>query len=57
MGVKGSWKRPTQISREEEDLRYELAFRTKDNPERKEEILKRLEEIQEEKKNGSDKST
>lgn len=49
MSVKGSWKRPTQISKEEEDLRYELAFRTKDNPERKAEILKRLEEIQKEK--------
>lgn len=53
MGVKGSWKRPTQISREEEDLRYELAFRCKDNEERKQEILKRLEEIQKEKEDGT----
>lgn len=47
---KGSWKRPTQISPEEENLRYELAFKCKDKPERKEEILKRLDEIRAEKK-------
>ena len=25
MGIKGSWKRPRSITREEEDLRWELA--------------------------------
>lgn len=48
MTYKGSWKRPTQISREEDDLRYELAFRCKDNPKRKEEILKRIKELEKE---------
>lgn len=56
MGVKGSWERPRSVSKEEKDLRYELAFRTKDNPKRKEEILKRLEEIKNEQDGGVSKN-
>jgi len=47
---KGDKRRPKQISMEENDLRFELAFKTKDNPERKEEILKILNQIEEDKK-------
>lgn len=36
---KGSRQRPSQITATEEDLRWELAFKCKDNPERKKEIL------------------
>ena len=52
MSGKGDKRRPTLISQREEDLRWELAFRCKDNPERRDEILKLLEEIQNEKQNN-----
>jgi hypothetical protein len=54
MSTKGSRKRPTQISRAEEELRYELAFRCKDNPKRKAEILKLLAEIHQVKENDNE---
>ena len=43
-GGKGDTQRPRQITAEEENLRWELAFNAA-NPKRKEEILKRLDEI------------
>ena len=49
MSTKGSWQRPRTVTIEEKDLRWELAFKTSDRPERKKEILKRLTEIEEEK--------
>lgn len=48
MSVKGDWKRPTQICREEYDLRWEL-MSSKTTPERKEEILKLLEQMKQQK--------
>lgn len=39
-------RRPTFIPEEIEDLRWELAFQCKDKPERREEILKILEEYE-----------
>lgn len=51
-GGKGDTRRQRQISKEEEELRWELAFGTKNNPERKEDINKRLKEITDEKKTG-----
>jgi hypothetical protein len=42
---KGDKRRPRLISAEMEDLRWELAFKCKDNPERKKEILARLEQL------------
>ena len=42
---KGSRRRPSQVSMVVKDLRYELAFNCSTNPERKEEILKLLEEM------------
>ena len=47
MSGKGDRQRPRQITKEEEDLRWELAFRCEDNPARKDEILKRLKELAE----------
>jgi len=52
-GGKGDRRRQAQISKEEEVLRWELAFGTKNNPDRKEVINKRLKEIEEEKKDGT----
>ena len=46
---KGSWIRPTQVSKEEKSLRNEL-FWDKPNNDRKAEIIKRLSEIVEEAK-------
>jgi len=43
MSGKGDKRRPRLISAEEEELRWELAFGCKNNPKRKEEILKELE--------------
>lgn len=45
MSTKGSWSRPSQISREERDLRYTLAFECEGDPEKKEKILKLLNEL------------
>jgi len=42
MSGKGDKRRPTQISKEEESLRWELLHAA---PERKKEILKRLEKL------------
>ena len=42
---KGSRQRPALIPKEIEELRWELAFRCKGKPERKEEILKLLEDF------------
>jgi len=46
---KGDKRRPSQISFEEEQLRWELAFRCVRKPERAEEIKVRLKEIEKEK--------
>ena len=51
MSTKGSWKRPSQISLEEEELRHELAFG--DDPKRKRAILRKLKKIEKEKENDS----
>ena len=45
MTYKGSWQRPTSVSREEADLRYELIFNCK-TEERKAEIKKRIAELE-----------
>jgi len=51
-GGKGDRRRQAQITKEEVDLRWELAFETENKPSRQAEINKRLKEIAEE-KNGS----
>jgi len=50
-GGKGDRRRQAQISKEEEELRWELAFGDKNNAKRKADINKRLKEIAKEKKN------
>jgi len=45
---KGDKRRPSTVNAEVERLRWELAFNTKDNPELKKEVLRRLRELENE---------
>lgn len=52
---KGSWQRPTSVSTEEKDLRWEL-MSSKTTPERKEEIKVILDGLRKSEENGKGKS-
>ena len=49
MSTKGSWQRPTYIGQTEADLRWELAFKCVDNPERRKQIVKLLKQLEKDK--------